>query len=297
MPGVSALLTTEDEGSSDDGVGSPERWSLWLPSAVSDEVYARGCTMGLREKEARLRRGQADDALHQICRQIRVRMGMIHYKEQVYGSGTGQGPTTRAQNLINQLTLKLNRLKARYRRAFRVLELLDPQGSWRSHLRQLNDDDVRPPTSNDRLVLGQGFMELSWIWRSSHDAWDIVNGGPDTSSDQVHESQSYFDVQPIHLIDLNLFRRHAGRMGYRARSDSPLGGRGRVVATRDGSSCVIFRVEGKLVEGQGRKSAECPSGHQVGFGLVCKAEGRDVSSICAVLSRVLATRALCVRAG
>lgn len=189
MPGVTALLTTEEDGASDEGVGFPDKWSLWLPSAVSDEVYARGCTMGLREKEARLRRGQAEDALHQIRRQLRVRMGMIHYKEQVYGSGTGQVPTTRAQNLINSLTSKLNRLKARYRRAFKALERLDPQGDWRTSLRQLKDDDVRPPTSHDRLVLGQGFMELSWIWRSSHDARDIVNGDSETSEDEVHESK------------------------------------------------------------------------------------------------------------
>lgn len=144
--------------------------------------------MGLREKEARLRRGQADDALHQIRRQIRVRMGMLRFKQQ-QASGTGQVPNTRSQNLINQLTSKLNRLKARYRRAFKVLEVIDPQGAWRSHLRELRDDDVRPPTSHDQHVLGQGFMELSWIWRSSHDERDILNGGPDTSSAEVHESE------------------------------------------------------------------------------------------------------------
>lgn len=88
-------------------------------------------------------------------------MGMIYYKTQTCGSGTSQVPTTRAQNLITQLTSKLECFKACYCRAFKALKLLDPQDDWQSSLRQLHDDDVRPPTFHDRLVLGQGFIELS----------------------------------------------------------------------------------------------------------------------------------------
>lgn len=186
MAGVNALLAVQ-ESESGDSADDPENVKLWLPSEVPDDIYERACTPGLRDKEFRLRHGQADDALHQLRRQLRIELGMRRHHGTTLG-GSSQRAVTRARELLAQLALKRNRIVARYRRAFGVLERLHPAGSWTIPLRRLEADDIRAPTAQEHGV-GEGYRELSWIWRSQRqDSRDMVNQGTDVSQEEVDES-------------------------------------------------------------------------------------------------------------
>lgn len=185
MAGVKSLLVASE--SSSDSAEDPENIQLWLPSDVPDNIYERACTSGLREKEFRLRHGQADDALHQLRRQLRIEYGMKRYHGGSMG-GSSQRAVTRAREMLGQLTVKRNRIVARYRRAFQVLERLDPAGSWSTTLRKLEGNDIRAPTAQEQ-GLGEGYRELSWIWRTQRqDSRDFTIGEVSASQEEVDES-------------------------------------------------------------------------------------------------------------
>lgn len=187
MSGVNSLLVAH-ESDSGDSAEEPENIKLWLPSDVPENICERACTPGLREKETRLRYGQADDALHQLRRQLRVEMGMKRYHGAAMG-GSSQRAVTRARELLAQLAGKRNRIVARYRRAFEVLERLHPGGPWSLTLRKLEGNDIRAPTSQEH-GLGEGYRELSWIWRTQRqDSRDLVNGDGAASQEEVDESE------------------------------------------------------------------------------------------------------------
>lgn len=190
MSGVNALLVAP-ESDSGDSAEDPESLKLWLPSDVPDDICERACTPGLREKEFRLRHGQADDALHQLRRQLRIELGMKRYHGGAMG-GSSQRSVTRTREMLSQLTAKRDRIVARYRRAFEVLERLHPAESWSLSLRRLEGDDIRYPTAQER-GLGEGYRELSWIWRTQRqDRRDIVNGDSAASQEEVDQSKSLF---------------------------------------------------------------------------------------------------------
>lgn len=190
MAGVNALLVTH-EADTGDNADDPESIKLWLPSEVPDNIYERACTSGLRDKEFRLRHGQADDALHQLRRQLRIEFGMRKFHGGAMG-GSSQRSMTRAREMLAQLAGKRGRIVARYRRAFEVLERLHPAGSWNVSLRKLEADDIRPPTAQER-GLGEGYRELSWIWRTQRqDGRDVVNNVMGASQEEVDESGFIF---------------------------------------------------------------------------------------------------------
>lgn len=65
--------------------------------------------------------------------------------------------------LYNRFSLRTLRCAACYRAARTALLALDPDGSWQSHLKVLNDCDIRGP-GKDNAELGNGCFEPSWIW-------------------------------------------------------------------------------------------------------------------------------------
>lgn len=187
MSGVNALLVVP-EVESGDSAEDPEHIKLWLPSDVPNNIYEQACAPGLREKEFRLRYGQADDALHQLRRQLRVELGIKRYHGGTLG-GSSQRAVTRAREILAQLSVKRSRIVARYRRAFGVLERLRPVGSSSIPLRRLETDDIRAPTAQEH-GLGEGYRELSWIWRTQRqDTRDVVRGAMGASQEEVDESE------------------------------------------------------------------------------------------------------------
>ncbi|KAA1479943.1 hypothetical protein DENSPDRAFT_743739, partial [Dentipellis sp. KUC8613] len=185
MPGVSRLLEagSEDTSPGDEADNRPEYAKLWLPSELPLSLHESGCAPSLLQKELRLRVAQADDTLHLVRRQIRVRFGLIHYKS-IHVNGPGQKANTRVRNLLTRVTEKLDRLVRRYRHAYTIISSLHPNGSWASRLQELKDEDLRGPTTDDE-GLGRGRRQLVWIWRAqTPDARDV----PGLGDGDVHDS-------------------------------------------------------------------------------------------------------------
>ncbi|KAI0055066.1 hypothetical protein BV25DRAFT_1873220 [Artomyces pyxidatus] len=160
---------------------------LWMPSEVPNAFWATGLAPGLITKAVRLRIAQAEEALHNLRRQLRIRKGLIHYKH-VFVNGPGQTANTRARSAIASLTERMARHTAIYRAARAALVILSPDGSWQGHLRELRQEDIRAPREDDD-GLGEGHREVPWIWRVLlHESRDVPGGDGDLSEEEVHES-------------------------------------------------------------------------------------------------------------
>ncbi|KAF4564770.1 hypothetical protein EYR36_002709 [Pleurotus pulmonarius] len=140
----------------------PETIPLFLPSQVSTSPLA---LQPLRVKESRLRVGQADDALVELRRLLRITMGMWHFK--FTDVGFSQHGNTRARTTIDRFQIKVNRTAARYRAARDALVSLDPDSPSLQRLRELKQTDIRcPQREEEQPRPGESRRELSWIWLS-----------------------------------------------------------------------------------------------------------------------------------
>ncbi|KAF7441031.1 hypothetical protein PC9H_001380 [Pleurotus ostreatus] len=138
---------------------TPEKISLLLPS----QVPATSELTSIRDKEMRIRLAQADDALMELRRLLRITAGLTEYKyTQV---GFAQAANTRARSQINRFKDKVLLTAQRYRAAHQALLSLNPQGDWITRLRRLDDADIRWPGRNQDEA--EGTREISWIWRAS----------------------------------------------------------------------------------------------------------------------------------
>ncbi|KAI0046352.1 hypothetical protein FA95DRAFT_1573235 [Auriscalpium vulgare] len=182
------LPSTAPDPSSNDAifkVGAPEAETLFLPSQMPPEVCDAGCVPGLINKEVRLRVGQAQDALHQLRRAIRVKYGMVHYKRG-HVNGPGQNANTRASAQLERLEDKLRLHVYRYRAAYDALEILDPNGSWSLQLLKLKDEHIRASRLKHN-ELSKGNFEVSWIWQALRaNARDIP--GEEATEEEVNNS-------------------------------------------------------------------------------------------------------------
>ena len=139
---------------------TPESVPLKLPSSMTPALRST-CFQGLADIERRLRVAQADDCLSELRKQLRITMGLHHYKNTQIGPSQRAG--TRARGLINRFQEKTKRCADRYRAALSAVTALDPGGEWSSRLRPLADTDIRLPRKGDDEA--EGTRELSWIWR------------------------------------------------------------------------------------------------------------------------------------
>ena len=135
----------------------PETVPLFLPSQVPGSLRNQS---GLGEKEQRLRRAQAEDALIELRRLLRITGGLWQYKQTQVGPG--QKANTRARSLITRFQSKVMHTANRYRAARQALLALDPHGGWIMRLRELKADDVKGPKRDDDEA--EGTRQLSWIW-------------------------------------------------------------------------------------------------------------------------------------
>ena len=160
----------------------PETKPLFLPSSVPVSLRTTGCIPNLAEKEQRLRLAQADDALHELRRQLRISATLRDYKRVQVG-GTSQKMNTRTCSLLSRFHDKTMRCAERYSAAFKALSTLDPNGDWTHHLKFLDHKkDLRSPRRDDDDP-GESKRELSWIWLVSRD------DGTATSSDEINDSE------------------------------------------------------------------------------------------------------------
>lgn len=152
MPGI----FTEARGQAQAELQSEEQ-TLFLPSHVTPAPRSISHLCAI---EARLRVAQADDALTETRRLLRITLGLADYQwTQV---SHGQGPRTRACALVDRYKARLQLATEAYRTARKALVQLDPLGSWIGRLRELQDGDIRWPTREEGEA--QSTRELSWIW-------------------------------------------------------------------------------------------------------------------------------------
>lgn len=139
---------------------NPEKIPLLLPSSLPSASRASSCLFGVMEIEQRLHVAQASDALAELRRQLRMTMGLWHYK--ITQVGPSQQAATHAWNLISQFEKKTSRCANRYRAVYTALLALDPEGDWRMNLRCLKPADIKGPGRGKDEA--EGTQELSWIW-------------------------------------------------------------------------------------------------------------------------------------
>jgi hypothetical protein len=191
MPALRSLLSDEKKQVYDgNGEQLPEATRLFMPSELVDNAMrARVCAMGLAEIEARMRQGEAREALEALRHGLRTRTMTNRYKLRNW---TGQGMMTKGQGILRHINVKIHIAKLRYRYARAAYLVLRDHGEWEKELQVLDDDDVR--ALNERaltaeekaqnkhwaelggavieggiarataLAGGEGSHTLSWIW-------------------------------------------------------------------------------------------------------------------------------------
>jgi hypothetical protein len=112
---------------------------LALPTAQCLLISSR-----LMQKELMLRVAQADDALANLRRHLRV--GAKVFNDQTsQTSGTGMRRNTRMLNLRRRYDTKVALDAEQYHAARAALSVLDPDGSWQNRFLPLEKKDVHPP--------------------------------------------------------------------------------------------------------------------------------------------------------
>ncbi|KAL1715565.1 hypothetical protein EV715DRAFT_265868 [Schizophyllum commune] len=170
-----------------------ENIQLYLPSELENRQRVALCAPGLADVEARLREGEAHEALEDVRRALRARTATNMFRN---ANVRGNTMATRARGTFDKISKRAHTAKLRYRHARNSLVLLRGHGVWEDTLRRLDDDDVRALneraltkeekaerarardlteadfTTVDGIPLagvvarGEGSRTLSWIWYS-----------------------------------------------------------------------------------------------------------------------------------
>ena len=166
-PHVATLLPLVHNNGTASHLSNPESAPLFLPSSLPASVCKLPEIKEVHDIERRLRGPQADDALADIRRLQHIITGLWSFKK-LNVSGTGNRPNTRMLDMYNRLHTKLQCAASCYHTAYNALLILDPNGSWRQHLKELNAADLRglgrDPDNPEDTKKSKGHFEPSWIW-------------------------------------------------------------------------------------------------------------------------------------
>ena len=158
----------------------PESIPLHLPSSIQ---AGHGLSEDFVNIEKRLRVAQADDALVELRRLLRVVMGLWDYKFSQLGPS--QRANTRARSMISRFQDKVQRCAERYRAARLALTRLDPTESWSERFLELKPEHVKGP-GRGKDDESEGRRELSWIWMVKANSWDVDVGA---SEEEIGDSK------------------------------------------------------------------------------------------------------------
>lgn len=163
MPCSSRLRQAEDQSAALPSDSQAEDYPLYLPSSVDPSLWTGGgCAPGLLAKERKLRLAQADDALDELRRQLRMSSTLRDYKR---AGATSQRISTRAYTQLSRFQDKTNRCAERYSAAYSALQVLDPGGAWSQRLQPLDHKtDLRAPRRDSEDNPSETSRSLSWIW-------------------------------------------------------------------------------------------------------------------------------------
>jgi hypothetical protein len=134
MPGIAQAHASLPPVTSE----QPETTHLCLPSRMPSSLWATGCISGIVDKEKHLRLAQADDALAEMRRQLRIAATIRDYKKSI---GPSQKLGLKTHALLTCFHNKTLCCARRYSAAFEALKSLDPNGNWTTRLHRL--DHVR----------------------------------------------------------------------------------------------------------------------------------------------------------
>ncbi|KAJ7106827.1 hypothetical protein C8R43DRAFT_906036, partial [Mycena crocata] len=203
MPQARRYLTVAQRLVWDADDQHPEATRLFMPSDLSSaERRRKACARGLDGVEARLRTGEAAEALAQLRRALRTRTMTNRFKIRNW---SGQRALTRGQGILRQVNIKIHSAKLRYRYARQALLKLKGHGDWEKEYRILGDEDVRAlndrqlreeeqarddflgllavekdPEKRGEVLRGEGHRILSWIWYTTPSCG--------TGDDKLHEA-------------------------------------------------------------------------------------------------------------
>ncbi len=172
MPFVAPLLVKTGSmtlGTDDDISDSvlSESIPLYLPSSLPPNQHHLS---SLIDKEFRLRKAQADEALEDIRRGRRMITGLVQFKK-LNISGAGNAPNTRMRALYDSIQGRIQRAANTYRTAYTALLALEPDGTWKSRFQVLNTEDIRGPGRQSDDPTPNSRYQVSWIWlvgKTSH---------------------------------------------------------------------------------------------------------------------------------
>ncbi|KAJ7082620.1 hypothetical protein B0H15DRAFT_785555, partial [Mycena belliarum] len=206
MPKLRRYLTPSQRAIWDADDREPEATRLFMPSDFSTRTMReKACAKGLDGVEARLREGEAAEALDELRRGLRTRTATTKFKVRNW---SGQRALTRGQGILRQISVKIHAAKLRYRYARQAILKLKGHGDWEKRLKILADDDVRALNERslteeeiaerERLVAvgevpeeggvsamgdiisGETHRTLSWIWYAVSEK--------DDDDDKLHEA-------------------------------------------------------------------------------------------------------------
>jgi hypothetical protein len=171
MPALRGFLSDHEKQVLDgNGEQTAEVTRLFMPSEIGVDAR-KACAIGLVEVEARMREGEAREALEVVRQGLRSRTMTNRFRIRNY---TGQDALTRGQGLLRQINIKIHLAKIHYRYTRAALLALLGHGVWEETLRVLKDEDVR--ALNERaLVAEEEARGISWTsWRRH---WLAQRGG------------------------------------------------------------------------------------------------------------------------
>jgi hypothetical protein len=138
---------------------SPEREQLLLPSSFNQVLRKRFDLTSLAIIEYQLREGQAYDALDDLREKIKIFNANLDFKKK---NVFGQGPNTRAQGFLRQLTADKVSAADKYRIAYRALTSLGL--SEGTELQELCDDQLFGKDASRPAKLGDSKKQDPWFW-------------------------------------------------------------------------------------------------------------------------------------
>ncbi|KAG1844094.1 hypothetical protein C8R48DRAFT_750896 [Suillus tomentosus] len=151
------------EQNDDSSLVEAENIILWLPSSISASIQTSTCHDGIPSIEEELCNAQCHDCLHKLQNALRARVHLIKHRNR---DARGQKANTRAASVISRLDDK-NEL--------RPLDAHDVRGLSEDVGSIENTSDIigvkgrkqtRKQLAAANRRLGQGFVQVSWIWTS-----------------------------------------------------------------------------------------------------------------------------------
>ncbi|KZP16524.1 hypothetical protein FIBSPDRAFT_957932 [Athelia psychrophila] len=134
--------------------------TLYLPSQMPPSLRTSSTMVALLNKERCLRIGQADDALHEVRRQLWISSTVLEFKRGQHLAS--QKITTRTRDLILNFRAKTMAAADHYTAAFDVLKELDPGGDWTLSFKPLNTaTDLQMPRREEDDDKAENRRELS----------------------------------------------------------------------------------------------------------------------------------------